>query len=106
MGNHNIDWQEIRNENIERRNKAKLAEKASCLFLSLAVVGMIVVVIVNFLWALDKTAENQARYYSKPSVIQKRKPMSKMSSPTFEQMWALEQLNQVSRVAHAERQED
>lgn len=64
---------------------------------ALIVFGCIIVaLIVSCADSIDRTLDNQSKHYSAPAAFRKQ-------SPTHEQMWALDHLTAVSKVAHAER---
>lgn len=52
--------------------------------------------------AIVKESENQATYY-RQGVEYSRPAAYRKTTPTAAQMWALESMNEVSKVAHAER---
>lgn len=64
-----------------------------------ALVGIcciIVMLVVSCADSIDRTLDNQAQHNGAPAAFRKK-------APTHEQMWALDHLTNVSKVAHAER---
>jgi len=64
-----------------------------------ALVGIcciIVALIVSCADSIDRTLDNQAKHNGAPQAFRKQ-------SPSHEQMWALDHLTAVSKVAHADR---
>jgi amino acid transporter len=60
-------------------------------------IGVIMVLlVVSCADSIDRTLDNQAKHNGAPAAFRKK-------APTHEQMWALDHLTNVSKVAHAER---
>ena len=55
----------------------------------------------EFVQAVEKENIIRETYYSQPATL--RPAAYRKASPSHEQMWAMDHLNNVSRVAHAER---
>ena len=84
----------VRPNRFKRRNSNAIAT---------AFWALIVVVVVLIAWGIagneyskGERTEKSGAVYSKPAAFRK-------ASPTHQQMWALDHLTEVSKVAHAER---
>lgn len=63
----------------------------------------IVVAVVLIAWGIAGNEDSKSERAESPGVVYSKPAAFRKASPTHQQMWALDHLTAVSRVAHAER---
>ena len=98
---HNIDWQQIRNENIARQERRDMIQGIKWTAATLALAVITGAIVFAFFDGLDREAKNHQKYgqwrhveqtYERPAAYHK-------AYPTMEQMDSLHALQAVQEVA-------
>lgn len=88
-------WQQLRSESMDKENRADLIIAVRQVLAAVALAAVVAIMAHGCVGGVVRQAEIDERNAT-PQAYRK-------ASPTHEQLWALDHLRGVSRVAHAER---